>query len=205
MRDLIIVISNKLTLNLISASISAMKCDAKYGAIENVLGELQNYVNDHIEQSMEYLLMSTHYANYEKSRAGFEKFFRELSDDKWNTAIDLIKYITKRGGEMRFVKDENEVEQNGVYELYELEAMAKSLDMEKTLAKKAQDIHSLATKRRDEFHDPEISSHIEEKFSHKQANTIRTISGHVSDLTKLLSDQDSSLSLFFFDQYLQKL
>jgi Ferritin-like domain. len=36
------------------------------------------------------------------SREGFEKLFRKLSDSTWDDAIDLIKYITKRGGTMDF-------------------------------------------------------------------------------------------------------
>jgi ferritin len=36
------------------------------------------------------------------SREGFEKLFRKLSDSAWDDAIDLIKYITKRGGTMEF-------------------------------------------------------------------------------------------------------
>jgi hypothetical protein len=45
---------------------------------------------------------ATHFGNYEKSREGFEKLFRKLSDSTWDDAIDLIKYITKRGGVMDF-------------------------------------------------------------------------------------------------------
>jgi hypothetical protein len=45
---------------------------------------------------------ATHFGNYEKSREGFEKLFRKLSDIAWNDAIDLIKHMTKRGGAMNF-------------------------------------------------------------------------------------------------------
>lgn len=45
---------------------------------------------------------ATHFGNYEKSREGFEKLFQKLSDSTWDDAIDLIKYITKRGGVMDF-------------------------------------------------------------------------------------------------------
>ncbi|CAH0559566.1 unnamed protein product [Brassicogethes aeneus] len=187
------------------ADSTPINCNAKYGAIDGVQSALQKYVNDHIERSFEYLLMSTHYANYEKSREGFEKLFRGFSDSKWNTAIDLIKYITKRGGQMRFPEIDSEISSNEDYEMYELQSLAKSLDIEKTLAVEAHNIHGLAARRRNEFHDPEISSFIEEKFVHKQADDIRALSGHVADLTKLLDGRDSSLSLYLFDEYLQKL
>ncbi|KAF5301825.1 hypothetical protein FQA39_LY10610 [Lamprigera yunnana] len=177
-------------------------CNAKYGAIDTVLPDLQNYVNNHIIRNFEYMLMSTHFGNYEKSRKGFEKLFMDLSDSKWDTAIDLIKYITKRGGEMKFKPDTSE--SNGNYELYEINSLAKALDFEKEMAIAAHRIHVEATRRREEYHDPEVSSYLEKEFVHKQAETIRKLSGHVSDLAGLLDGPDSSLALYIFDEYLQK-
>lgn len=152
------------------------------------------------------MLMSTHYANYQKSREGFEKLFKDLSDDKWNTAIDLIKYITKRGGEMNFARAKVDpvADENGYYELYELNSVAKALDMEKEMAIQAHRIHAEATRRRNEYHDPEVSSYIEEEFVHKHAKTIRKLSGHTADLSKLLNGDDSSLALYIFDDYLKE-
>lgn len=49
--------------------------------------------------------MSTHFGNYKDQRLGFEKFFRSLSDRTWNDAIDLIKYLTKRGRKMNFAEE----------------------------------------------------------------------------------------------------
>ena len=64
--------------------------------------ELQAYVNAHVESSFEYLLMSTHFGNYEANREGFKGLYRKLSDSAWGKAIDIIKFITKRGGRMNF-------------------------------------------------------------------------------------------------------
>jgi len=182
-----------------------INCNAKYGAIEAVESDLRKYVNTHITRNFEYLLMSTHYGNYEKSREGFEKLFRELSDSKWDLAIDLIKYITKRGGQMNFsdVKQDIINAENGNYEFDELEALAKALDVEKDLAKEAHHIHGQATRRNKEHHDPEISSFIENKFVHEHAEAIRKLSGHVADLNTMLSGPDSSLALYLFDDYLK--
>lgn len=52
--------------------------------------------------SFEFLLMSTHFGNYEANREGFKGLYRKLSDQSWADAIDLIKYIAKRGGRMDF-------------------------------------------------------------------------------------------------------
>ncbi|KRT82611.1 hypothetical protein AMK59_4308 [Oryctes borbonicus] len=179
-------------------------CNSKYGAIDVVLAALQSYVNTHITKSFEYLLMSTHYANYEKNREGFEKLFRSFSDDKWSTAIDLIKYIGKRGGEMNFQAgrpDPKDIQNN--FELYELESLARALDIEKKLALEAHVIHGEAARRRPEYHDPEISSYIEEEFVHKHSDNIRKLTGYTQDLLKILDGPERSLGLYLFDEYLQ--
>lgn len=75
-------------------------CNAQYGAIDTLLADLQSFVNANIETSFELLLMSAHFGNYEANRSGFKSLYRKLSDESWKDAIDLIKYITKRGGRM---------------------------------------------------------------------------------------------------------
>jgi len=194
--------TNKQTSNSLS------NCNAKYGAIDRAVDHLQKYVTTHISRSFEYLLMSTHFANYEKNREGFEKLFRDMSDSTWEDAINLIKYISKRGGSMNFNMRKKDVvnteEGNGNYELYELESLAKAVDMQKQLAQDAFQIHEEVTRRHENTHDPEISSYIEEKFAHKHADKIRQLSGHVADLSKLLSGNDHSLAMYMFDDYLQK-
>lgn len=183
--------------------IALEKCNARYGAIDSVSSHLQNYANLHIMRSFEYLLMSTHYSNYEKNRAGFEKLYRGLSDSTWEDAINLIKYIGKRGGEMKFTRIHNPKDsEEGKYELYELQSMAKALDMHKTLAAEGIAVHKLASRESTAHHDPEISSYIEEEFSHKHADIIRKLSGYVTDLGSFSSDP--SLALYLFDDYLQK-
>lgn len=75
-------------------------CNAQYGAIDTLQADLQSYVNANIETSFELLLMSTHFGNYEAHRDGFKGLYRKLSDQSWADAIDLIKYVTRRGGRM---------------------------------------------------------------------------------------------------------
>lgn len=169
--------------------------------------DLINFANSHLVRSFEYLLMSTHYGNYQKNRAGFEKLFRDLSDSKWEDTIDLIKHITKRGGVMEFLppKSLNGVEKNNqVYELYEIQSIAKALDMEKQLALEAFNVHKEASGRSEGKHDPEISSFIEKEYVHESAKTVRKLAGYVTDLKSMLSGPDGSLSLYLFDEYLQK-
>ncbi|CAH1176752.1 unnamed protein product [Phaedon cochleariae] len=187
---------------------TGLNCTAKYGAIDAVQADLQKYANLHLVRSFEYLLMSTHFANYEKNRPGFEKLFRGLSDDKWSNGIEVIKYIAKRGGEMNFnvVGDDllQEAEEDRSFELYELSAIARALDNEKRFALEAHHIHSEATRKSKSFHDPEISDYLEKEHVHKDRDLVRKLAGYTTDLSALLNGPDSSLSLFLFDDYLQK-
>ena len=77
-------------------------CNAKFGAIDLLQTELQAYANGYIENSFEYLLMSTYFCNYESNREGFKKLYRKLSDEAWEKSIELIKYVSNRGGRMNF-------------------------------------------------------------------------------------------------------
>jgi len=187
---------------------TTLNCTAKFGAIDHVQPSLQKFANHHLIRSFEYLLMSTHFANYQKNRAGFEKLFRDLSDNKWHEGIEMIKYLTKRGGEMNFLAIGDDVskeeERERSFELYELSAVARALDIEKNMAAEAFTIHTEASRKDSHFHDPEISDYIEKEFAHKERDIIRKLAGYSTDLSGLLNKQDSSLSLYLFDEYLQK-
>lgn len=77
-------------------------CNAKYGHFVDLEPEFQSYANAHIESSFDYLLMSTHFGSYEANREGLKGYFRKLSDKAWKEGIEIIKFITKRGGTMNF-------------------------------------------------------------------------------------------------------
>lgn len=185
---------------------SSLNCTAKYGAIDALQADLQKFVNHHFIRSFEYLMMSTHFSNYEMNRPGFEKLFRGLSDDKWEEGIELIKYITKRGGSMNFgaVGEDIAKEEGRSFDLNEFAAIAQALDYEKNFEMEAQAIHTEATARNKHHHDPEISSFIENEFLHEERDMIRKLAGFTTDLHSILSGPDSSLGLFLFDEYLQQ-
>jgi len=183
------------------------QCDAKYGAITEIQSDLQRFTNHLFFRSFDFLLMATHYGNYIKNRPGFEKLFRGLSDSLWNDGIDTIKYITARGGEMNFANVAKELQDEDLVpnlELYELQAMARALDIEKKLAREAFVLHRESSGKKAEKHDPEIAHHLEEKFMEKHRDTIRQLAGHTKDLSTLLDGPDASLALYLFDDYLQK-
>ncbi|KAK3919492.1 Ferritin light chain, oocyte isoform [Frankliniella fusca] len=179
---------------------SSTNCNAVYGNAGSVMEEMSNYVNTHITRSFQYLLMSTHFGSYEANRPGFEKLFRILSDQAWNHAQDLIKHMTKRGGRMDFDHREDDKLTEGnvkkvVYELRELEGLARALDIQKSLAKQAFNLHKKSK-------DPELNHYLEEAFIEGHADTIRNLAGHTADLKSLSKGPDASLSVYLFDEYL---
>ncbi|XP_017887177.1 ferritin subunit [Ceratina calcarata] len=180
-------------------------CNAKYGAIDNLLVDLQGYANAYIDSSFEFLLYSSYFGNYENQREGFKKLYRKFSDEMWEDAIDIIKFITKRGGQMNFNQfPEFKLPHNKsrVIEFVEIESLAKALDIQKQFAKEAIRIHSRAQPHTN--HDASITHYIEEKFLGSLTERIRNLAGFISDLKYLLAEHDPHMSLFLFDEYLQK-
>ncbi|XP_012270083.1 ferritin light chain [Orussus abietinus] len=180
-------------------------CNAKYGSFEALQADLQAYANAHIETSFEFLLMSAHFGNYEANREGFKHLYRKLSDKSWEDAIDVIKFITKRGGKMNFnqlPRFKKNAKDGRVLELNELNSLAKALDTEKQLAEEALRIHTQAQHHTKQ--DASVAHYIEEQFFEKQADCVRTLAGHTNDLKDLLGDRDASVSVYLFDDYVKK-
>jgi len=184
-------------------------CNANYSGFSASIQHLQAYANEQLIKSFDYLLLSANFGTYVKNRPGFEKQFRGLSDTAWNHAIDLIKHITKRGGQHDFYKRRSTtiaVPQKQTLELSEINALALALDTEKSLATEAQGLHERYSHANHKSrYDAEVAHYLEEKFIEDQATTIRKLSGYTNDLRKLMEESvDSSLALFMFDEYLHK-
>ncbi|XP_053974281.1 ferritin, lower subunit [Hylaeus anthracinus] len=180
-------------------------CNAKYGAIDLLQADLQSYANANIESSFEYLLMSTYFGNYVAQREGFKDLYRKLSDKTWEDAIDLIKYIAKRGGRMNFnqlPRFKKTPKESRVLELNELSSLAKALDTQKQLAEEAMRIHGTAQAHNK--HDAALGHYMEEQFFESHTKSVRDLAGYTSDLKQLLTERDPSVSVFLFDEILKK-
>lgn len=182
-------------------------CNSKYGAIKDINKELSNYVNLLINKNWQFLLLHTHFANYEADRPGLTKLYKKYADKLWEDSIKVAKYITKRGGVTDFAyKKVAPVESNiDNYELTEVASLAKGLDLWKYVANEVFHIHAEAGRRRETVHDAETVSFFENEFVHDHSEIIRGLSGYVNDLKKLLSNpSDSNVALWFFDNYIAK-
>jgi len=182
-------------------------CNSRFGGIDNVESSVQSYINLQLRKSYQYLLMGTFFNSYQKNRPGFNKLYQGLSDRSFDETIDLIKQLTRRGGKVdfrRISENPNTISTTGELKLEvdELHSLAIALDTEKTLTDAATHVHYESTHGKP--HDPEMAHYIEEKFLKPQAESIRKVSGYVNDLSKMLHQNDPSLSLYLFDEYLQK-
>ncbi|XP_012530099.1 uncharacterized protein LOC105833151 [Monomorium pharaonis] len=187
-------------------------CNAKYGHFDALQTDLREFASANVEKSFEFLLMSTHFGNYEANRDGFKGLYRKLSDKLWEDAIDLIKYIAQRGGTMdmnqlpREVAVETAKDSSSdvtVVELTELNSLAKALDSQKHLANEALRIHTQTQHHTKD--DAAVAHYIEEHFMGSLTDRVRQLAGYSNDLKNMLKDtHDASLSVFLFDEYLQK-
>lgn len=180
-------------------------CNAKYGKIDLLETDLQAYAKANIESSFEYLLMSTYFGNYDAQREGLKDLYRKYSDKTWADAIDVIKYITQRGGKMNMNQlphFKKSTKDSRVLELNELGSLAKALDTQKDLAKEAMRIHEEAQPHNK--HDPAVAHYIEEKFFESHTKCVRDLAGYTNDLKNLLTEHNPSVAVFLFDEFLKK-
>ncbi|KAH8268569.1 hypothetical protein KR026_009315 [Drosophila bipectinata] len=181
-------------------------CNARFAGIDHIEPEVQAYINSQLTKSYDYLLLATHFNSYQKNRPGFQKLYQGLSDRSFDDTIALIKQITRRGGIVDFnTRHESPASvstQRSTLEVDELHSLALALDNEKQLAAGATHVHTRATHATER--DPELAHYIEENFLGKQAETVRKLSGYANDLAKLMKVPDPSLSVYLFDEYLQK-
>lgn len=178
-------------------------CHARAKNFQEEGHPLSEFANLQLEISYKYLLLATQFNAFMKDRPGFYAKFKALSDRSWAAGQNLIKYITKRGGHVKFI-DQKVLNDQTLAEFNEFQAMAIVLDTEKSLFEKASKIHQIASN--DKVHqDPEVAHYIEEEFLGNLATSIRQYSGYANDLKNLyVGSNDISMDNYLFDQYLQK-
>lgn len=90
-----------------------------------------------------------------------------------------------------------------VIELTELNSLSKALDSQKHLANEALHIHTQTQHHTKD--DAAVAHYIEEHFMESLSERVRQLAGYSNDLKNMLKDtHDASLSVFLFDEYLQK-
>jgi ferritin heavy chain len=169
------------------------------------------FANENLAKSFEYLFLSAQFGTFSKDRPGFKKVFDGLAEKAWNNGIEIIKEAAKRGVSHDFSNGNFEVKVSENVD--ELSAMGAAVEIEKNLLKKANDVHrhhSHASTHDAEAmkkgYDAGISHYIEEEVIEGKTETVRNLVGYVNDLMKLWKNNKVNfpMSLYLFDQYLQK-
>lgn len=179
-------------------------------------------------------MLSINFDTYTRDRPGFEKLYRGLSDQAWNKAIDLIKYVAKRGGKLHDVWDyttknftlhyfdPTETENANIVakpvpistSVSELLSLEQAVKVEKALSKSAYTLHNMVQshhKFAKKHLDAGVAHYLEEEHIEDQADTIRKLVGYHNDFRTLLGgeyeckkDKNVQLACFLFDEWLQK-
>lgn len=182
-------------------------CTALYGAYKSHVKGIQALINEHIDQSLHYMLMASYFGNYEANRMGFQKYFQSLSDALWQDAFSLVDYNNRRGGTLEILDSDYpglEAKMPEVsYSMNELEAMGTALDMHKRLAVMTQKLHFQASLNDPNYQDAELAAFLEANFVQRHAHKVRELAGHVSDLDKMIRRAEQSLAVYLFDQFIQ--
>jgi hypothetical protein len=178
---------------------------------ESRYSDFVEFANEHLVRSYEYLFLSAEFGTYSKDRPGFEKILHGLSDAAWNKGIEMIKETAKRGASHSFkeVSGGKAVKAHG--DLSEMQALAKAAEIEKNLLIRANDIHrhhshATLSEEKAKGYDAGLAHYLEEEIIEGKTETVRNLVGHVNDLKNLFKKDTKifSLSLFLFDQQLQK-
>jgi ferritin heavy chain len=173
---------------------------------------LVNHMNAEILHSYDYLLLASRFGTFHDNRPGFRKLYKDLSDKAWKNSIELIKYVTKRGGKVEFkepeFKDHIEPQPTKISsaDLDELTSLKKALDVEKRMARHSHHIHEHASHAKcPADYDPAISHFVEEHYFEDQTETIRKLAGYNNDLKMMVNEAATKqLAIYLFDEYLQK-
>jgi len=198
-------LSNSPAVGLDEMKKNATICTSTFGGFPQLSDRIQSLVAKKIQASMQYLLIANHFSEWEIDRKGFQGVFDKMSDDTFEEAITLIKHMTLRGGRLSNFKVP--MPENESYQLGELEAMSKALDIEKQLASKSLNIVHAAT-----HGDVKTNQHTDGEFAHFLANQvssnnavrIKTLANHVNTLSQAIShalakNRDASFVLHLYD------
>jgi ferritin len=167
--------------------------------------ELQFLIAQHLQASMQYLLIATRFNDWTMDRKGFHAFYSKMSDDAYNDAVTLMKHMNMRGGIL-----DNEFKipmpEEINFKVSELESLSLVLAIEKDIVKNTLTlINNASNPRSDIYHaDGEIAFFLAEQVSEKHTPRIKTLAAHVNNLGQAISqglekNKDPSYVVYLYD------
>ena len=160
---------------------------------ENCEKAINDQINLELTASYIYQSMSFYFNRDDVALPGFQKFYKENSDEEREHAEKLMKYLNKRGGRvvLRDVQSPTKNEwTNG------LESLEEALELEKKVNDSLLKLHGLAS----QHSDPHLTDFLEEEFLDEQVESIKKLGDLI---TKLNRAGPQGLGEYLFDKDLQ--
>ncbi|XP_037093505.1 uncharacterized protein LOC119113256 [Pollicipes pollicipes] len=77
------------------------ECNARVGTFNSVHApQYKKVINKALKLALQYMSISSHFGRDTNHRLGFQKLFKSASDERFEQAVSMIKYVVKRGGTM---------------------------------------------------------------------------------------------------------
>jgi len=146
-------------------------------------------INLELYASYVYQQLAFHFNRDDVALPGFEKFFRESSNEEREHAEKFMKFQNQRGGRILLqdvAKPSKQEWSSG------LEAMQAALDLEKTVNQSLLDLHAVATKH----NDPQFCDFLETEYLNEQVESIKKLGDYVTNLKRV----GSGLGEYMFDK-----
>lgn len=81
-------------------------CHSQVGTFQSTHApQYKKVINRALALAMKYMAISSHFGRDTNHRLGFQKLFRGASDERFQQAVDMIKYVVKRGGTVKDALD----------------------------------------------------------------------------------------------------
>lgn len=179
-------------------------CNSRVGTFATKhMTSYKNAMNDLLAQSMEYLTMSSHFDRDTINRPGMKKFFRQLSDDRFEEAITKMKYMAKRGMGPKSVIDVK-MPAERQYNKDMLPALGKALEDSKAMYNEYETMHREAmcvSGDEDCASDADLAHEMIDNASNAMDN-VRKIATMANQLSAMYSANEYRMADYFFDQTL---
>merc|ERR1711942_160363 len=182
-------------------------CNSVHGGFKGNSDNLHRIIVDDFADSMNYLLMASHFSTDKVNRMGFSKFFMEKSDSMWKKGKDMIKYVLKRGGKMGTgfqIPPFGEANQRvGDYDYSnEIKGLGVTLDLLKSRASDVITAYKHSLSKGSEIFDP-ATAHMLEELSEDYTEEINDVAKKLNSLGKMVRKANSNaMALHLFDNAL---
>lgn len=188
------------------------KCTARFSGYKYMTTEITDLTTQLLDQSFDFLFLSTAFNQHHKDRPGFEKLYRNIADQAWSDTMTLMKYQSKRGHramlnpgyananhELRSLADPTIAEEHSSLKL--------AMEYEKLVAEVTHAIHKKASvaHQHPAQYDPDVAHFFDETIVKGRSDSVRKLTGYIHQLEGILNDDSHTrdMGLHLFDSYLK--